>query len=48
MAAGYNTAGSTIDIYDTATFKFVKTVTFGADMTNLVLIPAHLPVRSGN
>ena len=43
-----HTAGSTIDIYDTATFKFVKTVTFGADMTNLVLIPAHLPVRSGN
>jgi DNA-binding beta-propeller fold protein YncE len=40
-----HTAGNTIDVYDTTNFKLLKTVTFAADMTNLVLIPAHLPGR---
>jgi hypothetical protein len=35
------TAGSTIDRYETNTFRHLGTVVFGADMTNVVLIPAR-------
>jgi len=42
-----HTAGNTIDVYETGTFRHVRTVEFGADMTNFVLIPARLP-GSGN
>lgn len=34
-----HTAGRTIDIYDSSTFKLVRTVTLDADMTSFVLIP---------
>jgi DNA-binding beta-propeller fold protein YncE len=34
------TAGSTIDRYSTADFKHLGTVNLGADMTNVILVPA--------
>lgn len=34
-----HTAGPTIDLYDTETFKLVRTVDLGADMTDFLLIP---------
>ena len=34
----YN-AGATIDVYDAATYEFLRTVTFDADMTSFVMIP---------
>lgn len=33
-------AGNTIDIYDAATYKYLRTVTLDIDMTNLVIVPA--------
>ena len=36
-----HTAGNTIDVYDTATWRLLRTVELGADMTGLVLIPAR-------
>jgi DNA-binding beta-propeller fold protein YncE len=33
------TAGSTIDRYDSSTFKLLGTVDLGADMTNVILVP---------
>ena len=33
------TAGATIDRYDSATFRHLGTVTLGADMTNVILLP---------
>ena len=41
-----HTAGPTIDVYDAATFKKLRTATFDADMTQLVLIPAR-PAGAG-
>jgi hypothetical protein len=35
------TAGPTIDRYDTGTFRHLGTVNLGADMTQVVLIPAQ-------
>jgi len=32
-------AGNTIDVYEAATFRHLRTVTFDADMTSLVLVP---------
>lgn len=36
-------AGNTIDVYDAATFKKLRTATFDADMTQMVLIPTKAP-----
>jgi hypothetical protein len=32
-------AGNTIDLYDTATFKLLRTITLDGDMTRLLLFP---------
>ena len=37
------TAGPTIDVYDAQTFKRIRTVTFDADMSGLVIIPPTAP-----
>ena len=43
-----HTAGPTIDVYDTQTFKRLRTVTFDADMSGLVIIPpGGMGVRAG-
>ncbi len=34
-----HTAGTTIDVYDAQTFKLVRTVSLGADMSGFVIIP---------
>ena len=34
-------AGPTIDLYEAATYKFLRTVTLDIDMTGLVLVPAN-------
>jgi hypothetical protein len=34
-------AGSTIDVYEAATYKYLRTVDVGADMTGLVVIPGR-------
>ena len=34
-------AGSTIDVYDAATFEHLRTVTFDADMTGVAVVPAR-------
>ncbi|MBC8090248.1 MAG: hypothetical protein H7Z40_23560 [Phycisphaerae bacterium] len=36
-------AGNTIDVYDAATFKKLRTATFDADMTQMTLIPTKAP-----
>jgi YVTN family beta-propeller protein len=38
-----HTAGSTIDLYDSATFRHLRTVDLGADMTDFVLVPPSRP-----
>ena len=38
-----HTAGPTIDVYDAQNFRHVRTVTLGADMTSLVIIPPSAP-----
>jgi len=38
-----HTAGPTIDVYDAQTFKRIRTVTFDADMSGLVIIPPTAP-----
>jgi DNA-binding beta-propeller fold protein YncE len=38
-----HTAGNTIDVYETATFRHLRTVELAADMTGLVLIPPRVP-----
>ena len=45
-----HTAGPTIDVYDAATFRKLRTVTFNADMSDFVIIPpAEAPGRrAGN
>jgi hypothetical protein len=40
-----HTAGSTIDLYDTETFKQLGTVDLGADMSNFILIPPRASDR---
>jgi hypothetical protein len=40
-----HTAGPTIDVYDAQTFKRIRTVTFDADMSGLVIIPPGAPVQ---
>jgi DNA-binding beta-propeller fold protein YncE len=42
-----HTAGNTIDVYETGTFRKLRTVELDADMTNFVLIPPRAP-GSGN
>ena len=42
-----HTAGNTIDVYETGTFRKLRTVELDADMTNFVLIPQRAP-GSGN
>jgi hypothetical protein len=32
-------AGNTIDVYDSSTFEFLRTVTFDEDMTGVAVIP---------
>ena len=39
-------AGNTIDVYDAATFKKLRTASFDADMTQMVLIPTKAPDAS--
>lgn len=36
-------AGSTIDVYDAATYQYVRTVTLDADMTGFVIVPTARP-----
>jgi hypothetical protein len=36
-----HTAGATIDLYDTETFRLARTVDLGADMTRFVLLPGR-------
>ncbi len=38
-------AGNTIDLYDAATFKLLRTITLDGDMTRLLLFPP--PTRRG-
>lgn len=40
-----HTAGMTIDLYDTATARFVRSIDLGADMTDFYVIPAAPPSR---
>jgi hypothetical protein len=40
-----HTAGMTIDLYDTATMRLVRTVDLGADMTDFYVLPPALPAR---
>jgi hypothetical protein len=43
-----HTAGPTIDVYDAETFKKLRTVTFDADMSGLIIIPPGSPAtRAG-
>jgi DNA-binding beta-propeller fold protein YncE len=44
-----HTAGPTIDVYDTQSFRRLRTVDLGADMSGLVIIPPPAPaVRQGS
>ena len=38
-----HTAGNTIDLYDTATFKLLRTITLDGDMTGFLLLPPSRP-----
>jgi hypothetical protein len=40
-----HTAGNTIDLYDAATFKPLRTITLDGDMTGFLLLP---PARPGS
>jgi hypothetical protein len=40
-----HTAGMTIDLYDTATLRLVRSVDLGADMTDFYVLPAAPPAR---
>jgi hypothetical protein len=40
-----HTAGPTIDVYDAQTFRRLRTVDLGADMSGLVIIPPGAPVQ---
>jgi hypothetical protein len=40
-----HTAGMTIDLYDTATLRLVRTIDLGADMTDFYVLPAAVPAR---
>jgi hypothetical protein len=37
-----HTAGTTIDLYDTQTFRLIRTVDLGADMTGFVIVPPRV------
>jgi hypothetical protein len=39
------TAGNTIDLYDTATFKLLRTITLDGDMTSFTLLPPATSTR---
>lgn len=43
-----HTAGTTIDLYDTQTFRLIRTVDLGADMTGFVIVPPARPAPAGN
>src|SRR3954466_4573976 len=36
-------AGNTIDLYDAATYKFLRTITLDADMTDFIVVPPSPP-----
>jgi hypothetical protein len=40
-----HTAGPTIDLYDSQTFRLLRTVDLGADMTRFMILPAVAPGR---
>jgi hypothetical protein len=40
-----HTAGPTIDVYDSQTFRLVRTVDLGADMTRFMILPSPASVR---
>jgi DNA-binding beta-propeller fold protein YncE len=40
-----HTAGTTIDLYDTQSFRLVRTVDLGADMTGFVIVPPVRPAQ---
>jgi hypothetical protein len=42
-----HTAGNTIDLYDAATFKPLRTITLDGDMTGFLLLPPARPGSSG-
>jgi hypothetical protein len=42
-----HTAGNTIDLYDAASFKLVRTITLDGDMTGVVLVPPARPTPDG-
>jgi hypothetical protein len=41
-------AGPTIDVYDSGTFKKIRTVDLGQDMSGLVIIPPAAPAARAN
>ncbi|MEX2281505.1 MAG: hypothetical protein WEE89_03340 [Gemmatimonadota bacterium] len=42
-----HTAGPTIDVYDSQTFRLLRTVDLGADMTRFMIVPATPPAPAG-
>ena len=42
------TAGNTIDIYEAATYRYLRTVQLDADMTSVVIVPPGPPARAGS
>ena len=42
-----HTAGNTIDLYDAATFKLLRTITLDGDMTGFTLVPPARPTADG-
>src|SRR4051794_26743757 len=39
-------AGNSIDLYEAATYKYLRTITLDADMTDFIVVPAAAPVMS--
>jgi WD40 repeat protein len=42
-----HTAGNTIDLYDSASFKLLRTITLDGDMTGFTLVPPSRPTADG-
>src|SRR5688572_15964560 len=42
-----HTAGPTIDVYDSETFRLLRTVDLGADMTRFMIVPSTPPAPAG-
>jgi DNA-binding beta-propeller fold protein YncE len=42
------TAGNTIDIYEAASYRYLRTVALDADMTSFIIVPPAAPARGGS